>query len=146
MNTERYRDRLLHIVTDLIENKGVTRFYSGFRGDFDVFCSNLVYGLKDLYPQIRITMVLSYIPQAPKDGEYAFKLPKCFDDSIYLLERKVPKRFAITETNKLIVDTVDVVVAGVLVHGGGAYAACEYARKRNKPVVSVVDGCDNTLN
>ncbi len=140
MNTERYRDRLLYIITDLIDNKGVTQFYSGFRGDFDVFCSNLVFGLKDLYPQIRNTMVLSYIPEEPKDRDYSFKLPKCFDDSIYLLERKVPKRFAITETNKLVVDMVDFIVAGVLIHSGGAYSACEYALKRNKPTVSVVDG------
>ena len=79
-------------------------------------------------------MVLSYLP----DG--VFELPKYFDDSVYLLERQVPKRLAIIETNKLIADRVDYIVAGVMNHGGGAYAAIEYAHKRKKSIISLIDG------
>lgn len=140
MRVEQYREKLLHIITDLIENKGVIQFYSGFRGDFDVYCSYLISELKTRYPQIKNTMVLSYIPEAPDDPDYAFKLPKCFDNSIYLLERQVPKRLAIIETNKCLVDKVDYIVAGVMTHFGGAYMACEYAYKRKKPILSVIDG------
>lgn len=137
---EQYREKLLHIIIDLIENKGVTQFYSGYRGDFDFYCSTLIYELKVRYPQIKNTMVLSYIPETPNDPDYSFELPKYFDDSIYLLERKVPKRLAIIETNKCLVDKVDFIVAGVIAHGGGAYIACEYAFKRKKPIISVVEG------
>ena len=105
---------------DFIENKGVTQFYSGFRGDFDVYCSYLIYELKGSYPQTK------------DNCEYEFALPKCFDDSVYLLERRVPKRFAIIETNKCLVDMVDFIVAGVMTHCGGAYMACEYAYKTKK--------------
>ncbi len=101
MEAEQYRDKLFQVVTDLIENKGVTHFYSGFRGDFDKFCGNAVYELKAKYPYIKNTMVLSYIP------DKNFVLHDCFDDSIYLLERQVPKRLAILETNKCLVDKVD---------------------------------------
>ncbi|MDE6441166.1 MAG: hypothetical protein K2L12_00245 [Clostridia bacterium] len=131
---EQYRDKLLQILIDLIENKEVNQFYSGFRGDFDRFCSSLIHELKECYPQIKNTLVLSYIP----DGE--FILHKCFDDSIYLLERRVPKRFAIIETNKCLVDKVDYIVAGVITHCGGAYAALEYANKRKKPIINMIDG------
>ena len=134
MNAEQYRDKLLRIITDLINNSGVTQFYSGFRGDFEVFCSLLIQELKMQYPQIKNTLVLSYIP----NGE--FILPDCFDGSVYLLERKVPKRLAIIETNKRIVDKVDCIVAGVMTHGGGAYNALEYAYKRKKPIINVIDG------
>lgn len=127
---------------DFIENKGVTQFYSGFRGDFDVYCSYLIYELKGSYPQIKNTMVLSYIPETKDNCEYAFALPKCFDDSVYLLERRVPKRFAIIETNKCLVDMVDFIVAGVMTHCGGANMACEYAYKRKKPIISMIDGWD----
>ena len=133
-NINQYREKLLQILTDLIENKGVTQFYSGFRGDFDTFCSYLIRELKAHYPQIKNTMVFSYIP----DGE--FILPDCFDDSIYLLERAVPQRLAIIETNKCLADKVDCIVAGVGIRGGGAYAALEYAYKRKKPIINVVDG------
>lgn len=142
MNVEQYREKLSETLKDLIENKGVTQFYSGFRGDFDVYCSYLIYELKDSYPQIKNTMVLSYIPEKKDNCEYAFALPKCFDDSVYLLERRVPKRLAIIETNKCLVDMVDFIVAGVMTHCGGAYMACEYAYKRKKPIISMIDGWD----
>lgn len=141
MRAEQYKEKLLLIITDLIENKGVTQFYSGFRGDFDVYCSKLIYELKAHYPQIKSTMVLSYIPQTPPDKpEYTFKLPDYFDNSVYLLEKRVPQKFAIIETNKCLVDIVDYIVAGVALHGGGAYTAVEYAHKRKKPILSVMDG------
>ena len=134
INVEQYKEKLLHIITELIENNGVTQFYSGFRGDFDAFCSSLIHGLKMRYPQIKNTLVLSFIPNGK------FTLPDCFDDSVYLLERKVPKRLAIIETNKCLVDKVDYIVSGVITHGGGAYAALEYAYKIKKPITSVIDG------
>lgn len=141
IDAEQYRDKLLSIIIDLIENKGVTQFYSGFRGKFDYYCSALIHELKARYPQVRNTMVLSYIPQTPiGEPEYAFKLPDCFDDSIYVLERSVPKKFAIIETNKCVVDMVDFIVAGVMTHFGGAYTALEYAVKRKKPILNVIDG------
>lgn len=101
MSVEPYREKLLKTILDLIEDKGVTQFYSGFRGDFDAFCSSLIFELKGCYPQIRNTMVLSYIPEASVENDNTFILPKYFDDSIYLLERSVPKRLAIIETNVL---------------------------------------------
>ncbi len=134
MNVGQYREKLLQIITDLIENRGVTQFYSGFRGNFDVYCSAFIYELKARYPQVINTMVLSYIP------DKNFELPKYFDDSVYLLERSVPKRFSIIETNKCLVDKVDYIIAGVITHCGGAYTACEYADKRKKPIISVIDG------
>ena len=140
MRVEQYRDKLLNIIVDLIDNKGVTQFYSGCRGDFDKYCSYLIHELKAHYPQIKNTMVLSYVPEPSKEPDDAFKLPKNYDDSVYLLERAVPKRLAIIETNKCLVDKVDYIIAGVTLHGGGAYAACEYAYKKKKPIICVIDG------
>ncbi|MDE6604540.1 MAG: hypothetical protein K2K85_00775 [Clostridia bacterium] len=140
MNVGQHREKLLEVLKDLIENKGVEQFYSGFRGDFDVYCSFLVCELKDRFPQIKNTLVLSYIPRTVVHSYSDFDLPRCFDDSVYLLEKNVPKRLAIVETNKSLVDTVDFVVAGVMTHFGGAYMACEYAYRRKKPIISVIDG------
>lgn len=135
MHVEQYREKLLQIIVALIENEGVTQFYSGYRGDFDIYCSRLIGELKRFYPHIRNTMVLSYIPQ-----NHNFKLPTCFDDSIYLLERSVPNRVAIIETNKCLVEIIEYIIAGVISHCGGAYRACEYAYKRKKSIISVIDG------
>lgn len=135
MNVEPYREKLVQAISDLIENKNVVQFYSGYRGDFDIYCSNLVYSLKEHYPYIKNTMVLSYIPVT---SNYPFELPKCFDDSMYLLERSVPKRLAILETNKCLVDIVDFIISGIFLHSGGAYNACEYALKKQKPIINII--------
>lgn len=79
-------------------------------------------------------MVLSYIPTKKYD------LPKFIDDSIYLLERNIPKPFAIIETNKCLVNKVDYIVAGIIWHQGGASMAVEYANKRKKPIINLIEG------
>lgn len=75
MIVEQYREKLLDIIIDLIENKNVIQFYSGFRGDFDFYCSSLMYELKAKYPQIKNTLVLSYIPESLNEDS-VFTLPK----------------------------------------------------------------------
>ena len=127
-------EKLRDILIDLIENEGVTQFYAGGRGNFDRFCASVVATLKKKYPQIRMTLVLSYIPKE-KEEYTSF----CYDDSVYLLERQVPKRFAIIETNKAIVDRVDFVVSGTKLSFGGAATAVEYARKRTR-VIDLYEG------
>ena len=95
-----YQDKIETIIIDLIQNCGVTQFYSGYRGNFDRLCAYLVWELKFRYPQIKNTLVLSYLSYKKED----FVLPKFFDDSVYLLEKPVPPRFAITHTNRKMVD------------------------------------------
>ena len=128
---ESERQRIQEIVADLIKNKGVTQFYIGGRGAFDGICGEIVHYLKKDFPWIKNTLVLSYIPQ--KD----FILPAKYDDSVYLLEKNVLPRFAIVETNKLIVQKVDFVVSGVQHEWGGAYQAVEYAKKQGKMVLDL---------
>ena len=146
LHVENYKEKLLALIVDLIENKGVTQFYSGYRGQFDYYCSELIHKLKDKYPHIKNTMVLSYIPQNKPDAEYPFELPKCFDDSVYLLERRVPLQFAIIETNKCLVDKVDYIISSVVYHRGGAYTVLQYARRKKKPILTVIDDWDGDLS
>lgn len=78
-------------------------------------------------------MVLSYHPT--KD----FKLPACYDDSIYLLDRSVPHAYAILETNKRLVKITDIIVSGVTYDFGGAFKAVEYGRRKQKDIQNIFD-------
>ncbi|MBQ3019252.1 MAG: hypothetical protein IJD77_01520 [Clostridia bacterium] len=60
-----------------------------------------------------------------------------FDDSVYVLEKKVLPRFAIIETNKALIDKVDFVVSGVYHSFGGALQAVEYAKRKGKSIVDI---------
>lgn len=124
--------KIRSVCTDLILKHDVAVFYNGFRGTFDDLCARVVRGLKKEFPRIRNILALSYPPKDP--------LPNLFDESVYLLERYVPPRFAIAETNKLLVKKADFVVSDVTHPFGGAYNAVEYAKKQGKTVIEIFDG------
>lgn len=111
--------------------KDVTQFYSGYRGEFDRLCARLVSEIKQIYPPIVNTMVLSYHPRED------FILPSCFDDCVYLLDKIVPPRFAISYTNKKMVEISDYIISGVKHETGGAAFACAYAKRKKKIVISL---------
>lgn len=131
-NYEAYEEKITEILKELIERHGANEFYNGYRGNFDKLCSAIVFKLKKSYPNIRNIMVLSYHP------DEKFTLPGCFDDSVYLLDKNVPPRFAITHTNRKIVEMVDYIVSGSFASYGGAYEACEYARRKNKIIFNLI--------
>jgi uncharacterized phage-like protein YoqJ len=130
---EEGKEEIKNSIVHLIENYEVTQFYSGGRGNFDNLCSQLVCELKSKYPHIKNTLVLSYIPK--KKEEYG--LPEKYDDSVYLLEESVPPRFAIVKTNEIMIDKSDYLIIGVRKSWGGAYRACEYAKKRKKTIIQI---------
>ena len=127
-----YLHKIEEMVENVIVNFGVKQFYCGGRGKFDVIGAKTVKKLQIKYPQIKITQVLSYIPQ-----EKGMVLNDYFDDSVYLLERNVPRRFAILETNKLLVDRVDFIISGVEHSYGGAAQAIEYAQRKKKNIINI---------
>ena len=129
-----YREKIETLICDLIVNHGVTEFYNGSRGNFDGVCAEIVFALKAKFPDIKNIMVVSYHPH---DG---FALPKYFDESIYLLEKSVPPKYAISYTNQAIVERVDYIISGVTYDWGGAWTACEYARRKKKIILNVIEG------
>lgn len=138
MYIEPYVENLIAILTDLIENKGVTEFYCGNCGQFDFFCSQAVYGLKKRYPFIKMIMVLYY-------PDSNFCLPYYYDESVYLLPEGTPKRFAVSLTNRLIGKLADYIVCGIVIDSGSAYHAVKYALYNKKPVYNVI-GREINLN
>ena len=128
-----YQGKILEIITDLIENRGVRKFYNGFRGNFDRICAELVFELKCRYPDIKNILTLSYY------GRKDFVLPKFFDESVYLLEKHVPPKYAISYTNREMIVRADFIVSGVRYHYGGAYAAWDFARRHKKMILEVVE-------
>lgn len=132
-NYSPYKDKIEAIIIDLIENHGVTEFYNGFRGNFDGLCAEIVFDLKTRYPNIKNIMVLSY------HNRQNFVLPKYFDESVYLLEKRVPPQYAISYTNQEMIQRSDFIISGVCYHYGGAYTALEFARRKQKNILDIFE-------
>ena len=128
---KQYEQVLAYIIVELIEKYNVTQFFSGGRGVFDELASQIVGELRKDYPYIKNTKVLSYMP---KEKEV---LSKKYTDTVYLLDRYVPPRYAIIETNKAIIDRSDFVVFAAKYSVGGARTAREYALKMKKQIIDI---------
>ncbi len=133
MEYRSYAQTIEEILTELIERCGVTQFYIGGRGEFDGICAGIIKRLKVKYPDVRNTLILSYIPTKKEE----FYLPESYDDSIYLLEKRVPPRLAILKTNELMVLRSDYILSGVKHTWGGAYTAVAFAKKKGKTVFEI---------
>ena len=83
---------------------------------------------------MRIFHVLSYIPTGTDKRSTDEKLRDEIQ-TIYLLETKVPPRYAIIRTNQCMVDISDYIVTGVRYTSGGANTALEYAEKKRKNII-----------
>ncbi len=131
---EEYRDRIKAIIIDLIEQQGVTAFYSGGRGEFDGICARIVGELRKDYPAIENLKFLSYIPAGSAADHY---LAPCYTGTVYLLEESVIPKYAILKTNQKAVDICDFVVSGVCRSYGGTEQAIRYARRRKKEIIDI---------
>ena len=127
-NSAEEKEALRSSILLLVEKYAVTQFYSGGRGIFDETAAMLVGELREKYPHIKNTLVLSYLP---KEGSV---LPNKYTDSVYLLQRRIPPRFAVIETNKAMIDKVEFIITSTKGSFGGARKACDYAEEKGKKI------------
>ena len=123
------RPILRQVLIDLIEQRGVTRFYVGNHGSFDAMAHRLLAELAQTYP-IRYDVVLAYLQKKNDpsiDGSHTI-LPDGFEF--------VPPRFAIDHRNRWMLDRSDVVVTYVR-YPGGAEKYKALAERKGKTVVEV---------
>lgn len=118
--------QLKFILCDLIL-EGADTFLLGGYGTFDSMAAMAVRELKSTYPHIRSTLVLAYL-----DRDYNEDL---YDDTIYPPLERVPLRYAISQRNRWMVDTADVVVSYVIHSYGGAATTFRYAEQKKKRII-----------
>ena len=123
----------MQLLENLIKYEGFTQFYSGGRGCFDSLCAEAVGEFIKEYPYVKNTLVFSYLP--PKNED--FILPSPYTDTLYILEKRVPHRYAVLETNKRMVDKADCLIVGIVKEWGGAWQAVEYAKRQKKRVIKI---------
>jgi len=122
------------IVRDLIENKGVSVFYIGRHGSFDIGANLLLDRLqREEYPHIEHFLVLSYLPT--KKSEYDRYDHSLLPDGI----ETVPPKFAILYRNQWMIEHSDYVLTYVTHGWGGAAKAKRLAERKKKVVINLPD-------
>ena len=118
-------------IRKLITEYNVTQFYIGDKGGFDLMVIKCVSELKEEYPRIDFSVVLSYIPG--KKTLWNESLPNTvYPDGL----EKVPPKFAILRRNQIMAENSDYAI--VYIHRfGGAATAAEYADKKGVKIINI---------
>ena len=130
------RTQIKVAITDIIENKGVTTFYSGGMGNFDNLCESVVRELKQTY-YLKLYLIAPYMTQKiNRDGKYYKEL---YDDIIIPDLGEVHYKRAITERNRWMVEQSDIILCYIYRSSGGAYKTVQYAKKHGKHIINLAD-------
>lgn len=109
---------------------GVTEFIVGHYGGFDRLAASAVKEAKRFYPEVKLTLLLSYHP-----AERPIPTPDGFDGTFYPPGMEsVPRKIAIVRANRYVVDHVDYLIAYARHPASNARELVEYARSQKQKV------------
>ena len=119
---------LYAVVEQHILEYGVTEFIVGHYGGFDRLAASAVKEAKRFYPEVKLTLLLSYHP-----AERPIPTPDGFDGTFYPPGMEsVPRKIAIVRANRYVVDHVDYLIAYACHPASNARELVEYAKRRVK--------------
>lgn len=111
-----------------IAEYAVTEFFVGHYGQFDALAARAVKDAKKRHPEVTLTLLLPYHP-----FDHPIQTPKGFDGTFYPPGMEtVPKKVAIVQANRYMVDTCDFLIAYVWHPASNALELTEYAQKKRK--------------
>ena len=125
-------DELFPVLTEVVERHiieyNVTDFVVGQYGNFDKLAAKAVRVVKKRHPTVTLTLLLPYHPY-----DRPIPVPKGFDRTYYPPGMEtVPKRAAIVQANRYMVDNSTHLIAYVWHPGSNARNLLEYAQTKSR--------------
>ena len=147
------------VLERLVEDRGVSVFYTGGMGEFDELFARTMRSMKRECPSLRLVLVMPYLTQKIAIGNrqdsavYGGQIARatsegsgrCWHEAQYdeiLIPAEldgVHPKAAIGLRNRWMVDRSDIVVAALHRDFGGAADAVRYAEKVGKEVVRLIE-------
>ena len=124
---------LISTIEKLVFQENVTCFYVGGYGGFDRIAASAVKQVKRGHPEITLMLMLPYHP-----AERPVEIPYGVDGTYYPEGMEtVPRRFAIVQANKRMVDNVDWLVAYVRHGASNSRKILEYAQRQGLSCINI---------
>jgi len=125
-------EQLESAIHTAISECGISSFWCGNYGAFDLAAAHAVRRIKHHYPHIELLWVRAYMPAVHES------VNTLYDGSVYPdnLET-VPKCFAIAKRNEWIIANCDMIIAYVNSRYGGAYTACHHYMRTRKSIINL---------
>ena len=125
----RLDEEVLRDHIQMLIDQGVDTFYVGNQGHFDGMVYRCLKHLRQIYPHIRVFVVLAYLPTKKIQGQD-------FSDTIYPQIEGHPK-FAIDRRNRWMVRTSDYCLCYINHTWGGAYKYALMAKRRGIKLINL---------
>lgn len=122
------------VIEKLIAEGGVSKFFVGNNGDFDVKVTQALKALKQKYSFIEYFIVLAYLPVKNISMSIAGE-NLIIPDGI----ENIHRRYAISYRNRWMIDHSDIVVAYITKSFGGAFQFVELSKKKGKTVYNIAE-------
>lgn len=110
-------------------------FLVGAHGKFDYLARVSCVNYKNKYKNGKVIFVTPYIDKVYLEN--CDSVIAACDETIYPDIESVPKRLAIVERNRRVVDMSDLIICYINRTWGGAFKAIEYAHKRKKKIINL---------
>ena len=131
--TEEVLPALINAVEQHIVEYGVKEFFVGTHGGFDRLAAKTVIEAKKRHIDVTLAMLLPYHP-----AERPVAPPPGFDYTFYPPDmEKTPRKFAIVQANRYMVEHTDYLIAYAWHPASNARNLLEYARKRNANITTL---------
>lgn len=110
---------------------GMDVFYVGNQGGFDRMLYGCLKQLRNVYPHVRVSVVLAYLPAKKGDAGDS-------DDTMYPEIEGYP-RFAIARRNRWMIERSEHCVCYIRHTWGGAYTYARLAKRKGLDVINLGD-------
>ena len=119
---------VLKAAEELITKENIHEFWVGNYGDFDRLCAGAVRKLKEIYPSIRLVLVVPYLTKdLNENSTYYMSL---YDEiAVADISEKTPRSMRIIACNRFMIDHSVRLIACVR-HAGGAQNTLSYAKTK----------------
>lgn len=117
----------------LIEEKDVSVFMLGNKGNFDKYAAQALHELKQDYPHIHIMLIIAYVSELNKGDDFNY-----YDGFDYPPEvEAAPRRFAHSARNRFMAKACHYAIIYVWHEWGGAFEASKIVYAQHKEVFNL---------
>ncbi len=135
--TAEHEQKILEILEQIIGYEPSEAYLGGY-GDFDELAYNCCKKYKATHPDFSLIFITPYITEEYQKKHLEY-IKDRYDGIIYPEIEDKPLRFAINYRNRWMAEKADYIICGIISRYGGAYTACQYAKRKRKTLYNITD-------
>ena len=135
--TAEHEQKILNTLEQTVGDEPSEAYLGGY-GDFDELAYNCCKKYKATHPNFSLIFITPYMTEEYQKNRLEY-IKDRYDGIIYPEIEDKPLRFAINYRNRWMAEKADYIICGIISRYGGAYTACQYAKRKGKTLYNITD-------